>query len=134
VASELAPGSRRLRLDLLPGRFAVCRLEPDAAVPDWASGELCSLTRTAAELSVVCPEGAVPRQVRHQGGWRCLEVRGPLAFELTGVLASLASPLAAAGVPLFALSTFDTDYLLVPGDRLEEALRALTAAGHSLHT
>ncbi len=61
-------------------------------------------------------------------------MRGPLAFELTGVLASLASPLAAAGVPIFALSTFDTDYLLIPGDALEQALGALDAAGHRLHT
>ncbi len=103
-------------------------------MPGWAAGELCSITRTAEELSVVCPEEAVPEAVRRQGGWRCLEVRGPLAFELTGVLASLASPLAEAGVPIFALSTFDTDYLLVPGDQLETAFGALGAAGHRLHT
>ena len=72
----------------------------------------------------------MPAGIHHEGGWRVLAVRGPLAFELTGVLASLASPLAAAGVSIFALSTFDTDYLLVPGDRLETALAALEAAGH----
>ena len=81
---------------------------------------------------MVCPEENVPAAVRHQAGWRALAVRGPLAFELTGVLASLASPLAEAGVPIFALSTFDTDYLLVPGERLEAALAALEAAGHRL--
>ena len=83
---------------------------------------------------MVCPESVVPEGVRKQGGWRCFKVRGPLAFELTGVLASLASPLAAAGVPIFALSTFDTDYLLVPGNELAEALDALGAAGHRVHT
>ena len=83
---------------------------------------------------MVCPQARVPSDVRRQGGWRCLAVRGPLAFEMTGVLASLASPLAAAEVPIFALSTYDTDYLLVPGERLGEALAALAAAGHRLHT
>ena len=83
---------------------------------------------------MVCAEGAVPSEIRHQGGWRALAVRGPLAFELTGVLASLATPLAAAGVSIFALSTFDTDYLLVPEERLSPALAALDAAGHRLHT
>jgi hypothetical protein len=82
---------------------------------------------------VVCPESVVPEGVRREDGWRCLGVRGPLAFELTGVLAALAAPLAAAGVPIFALSTFDTDYLLVPGDRLDAALAALDAAGHRVH-
>ena len=103
-----------------------------SAPPEWAGGELCSITSTPDELSVVCPEAAVPEGVRRQGGWRCLRVRGPLAFEETGVLAALAAPLARAAVPLFALSTFDTDYLLVPGDELEKALNALGAAGHRL--
>jgi hypothetical protein len=122
----------RLELDLLPGSFAVCRLGPDEPSPRWAVGVLGSVTRTADELSVICPEEAVPEEIRHRGGWRCLAVRGPLAFEETGVLAALAGPLAEAGVPLFALSTFDTDYLLVPGDRLEKASSALRAAGHRL--
>ncbi len=82
---------------------------------------------------MVCPERAVPAGVDAERGWRCLRVRGPLAFELTGVLASLASPLAAAGVPIFALSTFDTDYLLIPGARLETAVDVLRTAGHRLH-
>ena len=124
---------RRLDLDLLPTTFAVCRLPGGAQIPSWARGELCSVTRTPDELSVVCPEGEVPREVRHEGGWRCLAVRGPLAFELTGVLASLATPLAEAGVPIFALSTFDTDYLLVAGGGLEKAFAALDGAGHRVH-
>jgi hypothetical protein len=123
----------RLDLELLPSSFAVCRLPAGSSTPEWAAGELCSVTHTADELSVVCPQSLVPETVRREGGWRCLKVWGPLAFELTGVLASLASPLAAAAVPIFALSTFDTDYLLVPGDQLETALSALGAAGHRLH-
>ena len=125
------PSARRFDLDLLRPTLAVCRLPAGAPAPRWAAGELCSVTRTPDELSVVCPEDRVPREVRREGGWRCFAVRGPLAFELTGVLASLTAPLAAAGVPVFALSTFDTDYyLLVPGERLEEARAALEAAGH----
>ena len=127
------PPNRGLDLDLLPPTLAVCRLLADAPTPEWAAGELCSVTRTSEELSVVCAEDRVPPDVRHEGGWRCFAVRGPLAFELTGVLASLAAPLAKAGVPIFALSTFDTDYLLVPGERLEQAITALAAAGHRLH-
>jgi hypothetical protein len=86
--------------------------------------------RTAAELSVVCEEGAVPDAVRAQRGWRALEVSGPLDLAMTGVLASLAVPLADAGVPIFAVSTYDTDYVLVPGARLHDAVTALRAAGH----
>ena len=127
------PPARRLDLDLLPPTLAVCRLPAGAPTPDWAAGEPCSVTRTPEELSIVCAQDRVPADVRHEGGWRCFAVRGPLAFELTGVLASLAAPLAEAGVPVFALSTFDTDYLLVPGERLEQAVNALAAAGHRLH-
>lgn len=128
------PADRRLELDLLPSSFAVCRLPAGSPAPGWAAGELCSVTRTATELSVVCAESLVPDGVRRQGGWRALAVRGPLAFEQTGVLAALASPLAEAGVPIFVLSTFDTDYLLVPGERLETAIEVLGAAGHRLHS
>ena len=128
------PAARCLDLDLLPAPMAVCRLAAGAPVPDWATGELCSITHTAEELSIVCPAKRVPEGVRSEGGWRCLKVRGPLAFEETGVLAALASPLAEEGVPIFALSTFDTDYLLVPTDQLAAAIGALGAAGHRLHT
>ncbi len=125
---------RCLDLDLLPSPFAVCRLPAGSVAPDWATGDLCSITHTTEELSVVCPESVVPEAIQMQGGWRCFKVRGPLPFELTGVLASMTAPLAEAGVPIFALSTYDTDYLLVPGEALERARDALGAAGHRLHT
>lgn len=120
-------------LTLLHGDFAVARLDPAQPIPAWAlQGSPVSVTRTDEELSVVCREGQVPSGVRSQGGWRCLMVRGPLDFALSGVLAALAQPLAQAEVPIFALSTYDTDYILVPGASLEAALRALAAAGHSI--
>jgi hypothetical protein len=124
-----------LRLAVLPGRLAVCRLRPEDAIPGWASATgLSSVTRTRDELSVVCAEAAVPEEVRCERGWRALVVAGPLDFTLIGVIASLAEPLARAGIPIFVLSTFDTDYLLVKEARLAEAGAALTAAGHEIST
>jgi hypothetical protein len=123
-----------LRLAVLPGRLAVCRLPPEDAIPEWASaaGGFSSVTRTRDELSVVCAEAAVPEGIRSERGWRALVVAGPLDFGLIGVIASLAEPLARAGVPIFVLSTFDTDYLLVQEARLAEAGAALAAAGHDI--
>lgn len=96
------------------------------------TGALSSVTRTDGELSVVCDEEAVPEGVRAEPGWRALRVDGPLDFGLTGVLAGLASPLAEAGVALFSLSTFDTDYLLVKAGTLYEAVQVLGEAGHEV--
>jgi hypothetical protein len=123
-------GSTTIELTILPGRLAVCRLAPEAAAPPWGmGGALWSLTRSGDELSVVCAEELVPEGVRREGGWRALAVAGPLDFALTGVLSAIAAPLAAAGVSIFALSTFDTDYVLVKEERLEAAVAALRAAG-----
>jgi hypothetical protein len=121
-----------LTLEILPGAYAVCRLAPDAAVPGWAgsSVDFVATTRTRAELSVVCAEGLVPAGTKAEAGMRILKVAGTLDFSLTGILASLAVPLAQAKVSLFAVSTYDTDYVLVPAAKLEEALGALRAAGH----
>jgi uncharacterized protein len=124
---------RRLRLHILPGTFAICRLDPDAAVPPSISaGGVVSVTRTPAELSIVCEQDAVPEGVRCETGWKCLAVEGPLAFSETGVLASVAGPLADAGVSIFAMSTFDTDYVLVHGSQLPRATGVLDAAGHQV--
>jgi uncharacterized protein len=121
-----------LDLRVLPGALAVTRLEAGAPAPDWASAPaaLRAVVRTEAEVSVVCDDGAVPPGVRAERGFRALAVAGPLDFGLTGVLAALAAPLAEAGVSIFAVSTYDTDHLLVRGERLEDALAALRAAGH----
>ena len=121
----------KLTLDLLADELAVCRLPVDAAVPNWAwGGELVSITSSDDELSMVCAAAVVPDDVTHSAGWRALKVRGPLDFELVGLLAGLAAALAAAGVPIFALSTYDTDYLLVGQRNLDRAVDALTTAGY----
>ncbi len=122
-----------LILALLPDIFSVSRLAPEASIPKWAEkGSFVTITRTQEELSIVCPETAVPDGVSTQRGFRCLKVAGPLDFALTGILASLAVPLAQAGISIFAISTYDTDYLLLPQKNLEEAIEVLTHAGHTV--
>jgi hypothetical protein len=121
-----------VNVTVVPETLAVCRLPPSDRVPSWAlelREALVSVTRTPDELSIVCPEAAVPPDVRVEPGWRALVLPGPIPFEQTGVRASLATPLAAADVPIFALSTFDTDYVLVRVGDLERALAALESAG-----
>ena len=118
-------------LRLLAGGYAVCGLAADAAIPEWAvGGSFVSLTRTRDELSVVCAEDLVPAGTKCEGGWRVFQVAGPLEFSLTGVLAAIAAPLANAGVSIFAISTFDTDYVLVKEENLVKAVEALRGAGH----
>ncbi len=119
----------------LPHRLAVCRLAADAPIPEWVDlspAALCSITRTADELSIVCAEDAVPDGVQCERGWRALRVAGVLDFSTVGVLASLATPLAEAGVSIFVVSTFDTDYLLVKEIDLNKATAALEAADHTV--
>jgi hypothetical protein len=130
---DLGQGRRGLRLRIIPGIFAVCRLGPDDAVPSGiAAGGLLSITRTPEELSIICREEVVPEGARCEKGWKCLVVEGPLPFSATGILASLAGPLAEAGISIFAVSTFDTDYLLVPEPQIARAVAALEAAGHQV--
>lgn len=119
----------RPRLRPLAGTWAVCRLPAGTAVEPRGEG-FFSITRTAAETSVVCRAADAPAGARVEKGWRLLEVEGPLAFSEIGVLAALAAPLAAAAVPIFVVSTFDTDYLLVPEKRWTAARAALEAAGY----
>ena len=124
--------TRRLALRVLTGRFAVARLEPEAAVPDWAGGEVTCIARTPKELSIVCAEDQIPDSVRSNRPWRCLEVAGPLDFSEIGILSSLTATLAEAGISVFVFSTFDTDYLLVRDDKLAPAMASLEEAGYQV--
>lgn len=121
-----------LPLTVLEGRFAICRLAADSELPPWMAraDTFLTVTRTPTELSIVADESAVPVEMVAQRGYRALRVEGPLPLELVGVLAAIATPLAAAGVPIFPIATYDTDYLLVPGGQLARAVSALVAAGH----
>ncbi|HLI90742.1 MAG TPA: ACT domain-containing protein [Ktedonobacteraceae bacterium] len=120
-----------MKLIVLPDEYAICRLAPHYDVPSWALARrtFVSITCTADELSIVCPFSSVPQDIHCERGWRAIKVQGPLDFSLTGILASLAVPLAEGGVSIFAVSTFDTDYILV-----KDVLRArklLEQQGHS---
>lgn len=122
-----------LRLTASSLRLSVCRLEPGEPIPSWGTdGGWWSVSRSAVELSIVCEELRVPEGVVRSGPWRALMVEGPLDHSLVGILASISTTLAAAAVPIFALSTYDTDWVLVPEGRLEQARSALLAAGHQL--
>jgi uncharacterized protein len=123
--------NKRLTLSLLPEILAICRLDPSRAIPGWAGqGNFYSITRSGDEISIVCAEGDVPEGENCEFGWRALKVAGPLDFSLTGVLASLVGPLAGAEISVFAVSTYETDYLLVREPQLERAISELAHAGH----
>ena len=121
-------------LELLPETFAVCRLAPGAPIPQWAlaPGSFTTISRTPDELSVTIAQEMVPREVRAERGYRAFKVRGPLAPELIGILLAIAQPLADAGLSIFAVSTYDTDYVLVKALSLAEAIDALRRAGHTV--
>lgn len=111
----------------------MARLEPQAEIPPWArSSTFACVTRTPHELSIVCDEARVPADATAQRGFCGLRVEGPLDFADTGILASLAGPLAKAGISIFAVSTYDTDYLFVPAAQERKALEVLLAAGHTV--
>jgi uncharacterized protein len=116
----------------IPGRLAIARLNAAEGIPDWAQqvGPLVSITRDEDELSVVCPEEWVPDSVQRSAGWFCLKVTGPLDLAAVGILAALVDPLRDKGISVFALSTYDTDCLLLPESQRNDAIRALEAAGH----
>ena len=134
LAAEIARLTMQPRtLTLLPDTFAVCRLDADAAIPTWATaGTFFSITRTAEELSIVCFQSVVPDGTRCEQDLRCLHLAGPIPFTTVGVLASLVQPLAEAGISVFAVSTFDTDYLLVKAADLPRAVAALQMCGHTV--
>jgi len=123
----------KLSLSILPETLAICRLEKEDGIPGWAlGGSFVSITRTSEELSIVCTQTQVPEGVRRDAGWRCLKVEGPLNLSATGVLASFLTPLAREGISVFALSTYDTDYLLVKQKDLEKAVMVLSQNGHQV--
>jgi len=123
--------SLSLTVRILPDRLAICRLPAQAPLPEWAAREsLWSVTRTPDELSIVCPEANVPPGIQAERGWMSLHVVGPLPLTMTGVLSSLAEPLARAGITIFAISTFETDIILLREMDLEQAREALSRAGH----
>jgi uncharacterized protein len=122
-----------MNLTFLPETFVVCRLAPEQEVPQWAwqnKTALLSVTYTADELSIVCLQSLPPFEVQCEGSWKAIKIQGQLDFSLTGILVALAAPLAAAHIPIFALSTFDTDYLLIKEEDSERARDVLEEHGN----
>ncbi|HEX2728942.1 MAG TPA: GNAT family N-acetyltransferase [Rubrobacteraceae bacterium] len=133
TGDEDAAPNPSLTLTTMDARLAVCRLDPTDGIPSWVtSASLFSVTRTTEELSIVCLERFVPAEILCDRGWRPLKLEGPFEFSLVGVLSSVATPLAEAGVSIFAISTYDTDYVLVKEDQLELATAALRSRGHEV--
>ncbi|MBO9308561.1 MAG: ACT domain-containing protein [Chloroflexi bacterium] len=121
-----------LTLSVLPDQLAVCRLPPESPLPSWASGSFVAIVRTPEELSVVCAESAVPLGIPREGDLRALKVEGAPELGLSGVLAGISTTLAAVGITIFAISTYNTDYILVRRASLERATRALRLEGYNV--
>jgi len=122
---------RSFTFQVLPGRFSVLRLAPDAPVPPWATaGDFFSITKTDDELSIVCRQGLAPADVTCSANWSCLKLVGPFAFDETGVVASVTTAIAHAGIGVFVVSTFDGDHLLVKATDFHAAVSALKEDGH----
>lgn len=123
-----------LPLELLPDTLAICRLDAGAPLPRWADGASAFLTvsRTAEELSITAVQRVVPADAKCERDYRAFRVRGPLPLDLVGILAAIAGPLAQAGLSIFAISTYDTDYVLVKSGDLAAAIEALERAGHRI--
>lgn len=124
----------RRQYSLLPGNFAICRLAADADLPRWAlrPGKFSSVSRTGEELSIVCAEEFVPPDIKAERGWACFKLEGPIPFFETGVLTSFIQPLSENAIPIFAVSTFATDYVLIKEECTERAATVLRSAGHEM--
>lgn len=115
-------------LQILPGNMAVCKLPPQSALPQWlntAENKFYSITKTNDELSIVCSQSIVPENVQAQKNWRMFKIMGQMEFELVGILKQVLNPLAESGIGIFAMSTYDTDYILVQEKNFKNAIEVL---------
>jgi hypothetical protein len=124
---------KELVLSTLDGFFAICKLNPQTKIPNWAlKGEFYSITRTSEELSILCPQKIIPDEITSVGRWRGLKIEGPFQFTEIGILNSITAPLASVKISLLSISTFDTDYVFIQDDQFEDALLILAANGHEV--
>ncbi len=123
----------RLIMKVIKGKYGVCRLDNIALIPDWSrNSEFFSITKTLDELSIVCPQDNIPNDIICEKDWRILKVEGPLDFSLIGILASISTTLAQKGISIFAISTYDTDYIMVKEKDLASTVNALSYEGHKI--
>lgn len=126
---------KKLTLQVLDETFSIHRFQPDAKIPEQLLREdFFTLVKTPEELSIVCSDQLMIESDKKESGWRCFKVVGPLDFSLTGILAGLAQVLAEAKISIFAVSSFDTDYLLVRSHQLDKATDVLRQAGYLIHS
>ena len=120
-------------LRVLPGSFAICKLPPSAAAPaEPTQTVFWSCTRTKNEVSVVCEQNLAPQESEQDTGWSMLYLDAQMELDIVGVLATLLAPLKEAGISIFAISTFDTDYLLIREQNLPRAMVVLAEAGYEV--
>lgn len=125
------PMAQKLKLQLLNEAFTINKLPQFAEIPSILSkGDMCFIFRTDEELTIVCPDYMAPNNVQQELGWRCLKVEGPIKLQEVGILASITEPLAAANIPIFVVSTYNTDYIFVMEEHLVNTVHALQKAGH----
>jgi hypothetical protein len=122
---------KQLKLHLLAETFAVNKLAQFAELPSiFAKGEMCFMMRTVDEFTIICPDFMAPNNVQQEVGYKGIKVDGQMNLNEVGVLASLTQPLAEAGIPILAVSTFDTDYIFMMEEHIVTAVQALQKAGH----
>jgi hypothetical protein len=133
ATSEKSVSRRVLKYSFVPGQFVICRLAAHDSIPEWAlRGAFQSVTRTADELSIVCPAESAPADVKAEAPWTCFKLLGPFPFSEVGVLASFINPLADRGIAVFPIATFETDYILIKEEFVGAAIEILRSAGHEL--
>lgn len=122
-----------LRIRVVPGRYAVCRLDADAAIPEWFPGSgFKAVVYSGDEVTLVCLETRVPSGIPSEIGWSCLRTIGPFPFDAAGVVKSLIDPLSSNDVGVFVICTFDGEHVLIPSSKLDAAIKHLEAAGHTI--
>lgn len=115
-----------LTMKLLKEKYGVCRLDKNELIPEWAqNSDLFSITKTCDELSIICSQDDIPNNIQCEKDWRILKIEGPLDFSLIGILASISTLLAQKGISIFAISTYDTDYILVKNKDIDNAIQSL---------
>jgi hypothetical protein len=122
---------RQLQLSLLKDKYGICTLPNTAPIPDWAlTQSLASITRTEKELTIVCRLEILPSQYQSGLNWRCFKIDGSFDLNQIGVISSISSPLADAGISIYVISTYDTDYFLIKEQNLEKTISVLSNSGH----
>ena len=124
----------KLTIHILKDQYAICKLHSDPVIQDWIKEPLFfSITRTDDEWSVVCRQSRLPANAEESSpDWRILRLSGPLDFSLVGIIAHISEILKNADIPIFTISTYRTDYILVKNDHLEKAVQNLRSAGHKV--